>query len=160
MKSKSFSPITIIEQLLFERLGNTRIRVWHYLLSLFALFIIPMLVPSSILSSSIFFTIFCALIITMWLSSRLIGRQLSKTSSVDSVLIYRFFAAASWIIPMLVGAFSLLIGYGASATERQTLVYITCFTTAISAAHIVGIVLHLRSRHNHIHNVKKEDLFQ
>ncbi len=159
MKQRNLSPIAAIEQLLFEKLGNTKVTIWQYCLALIVLFIIPMLIPASVFADSTYFTVFGVLIIITWMTSRLIGRQLSRTSSVDSILIYRFFAGTPWLIWLVFGIVSYFTRT-TSEVDRQVLMIVLTITAVISIMHVVGIVLHLRSLKKTIRNVKKEDLFQ
>ncbi len=158
-KPHTYSPITLIEDLLFEKLGNTKVQVWHYCVLLGLLFIVPVLLPKAVFANSTYFTIFGALVIIVWMTSRLIGRQLSKTSSIDSVLIYRFFALLSWLAPTVFGAALLLTAKFEEPTRTLNLVLFT-FTALVCSMHIIGIILHLRSLKKTIRNVNKEDLFQ
>lgn len=157
---KNLSPISIMEQFLFDRLGNTPVKVWHYLILLTLLFVVPVFLPSSIFSNQTFLIIFSILVLIVWMGSRLAGRQVSKTSTIDSVLIYRFFAASSWIIPTVIGWLSILFGRTSNHVERQFFVLILCFMTFVSFMHITGIIIHFRHKDKLIRNVKKEDLFQ
>jgi hypothetical protein len=159
VKQRSFSPIDIVEQVLFEKLGNTKVRAWHYLILLGMLFIVPIFVPRDTFANGAYLGLFSVLIIIAWMGSRLVGRQVSKTSSVDSILIYRFFASVPWIFSTIFLTASLLTR-ASDDFERQFTVVLLCVSVLISSMHIIGIALHLKSLKKMIHNVKKDDLFQ
>jgi hypothetical protein len=159
-KPRSFSPIAIIEQLLFEKLGNTRVRVWHYCALLTLLFIVPNFLPISVFENVTSFSVFMGLLVIIWMSSRLIGRQLSKTSSIDSVLIYRFFIGVPWVVGTIFSGAPLFLQAYNNEGERALAVVLLSFSVIVSAMHIIGIILHLRSLKKTIRNVNKEDLFQ
>ncbi len=158
-KPRSFSPIAIVEQLLFEKLGDTKVRVWQYCALLSLLFLVPMVMPDVIFTNVVYFQIFTVLMIVVWMTSRLVGRQLSKTSSIDSVLIYRFFALVSWVAPTLL-TLALLLRSQLDAPTRTLHLVLFIFMAVVSSVHIIGVILHLRSLKKTIRNVNKEDLFQ
>ena len=159
-KPRSFSPIDVLEQVLFEKLGNTKVRVWQYVALLAVLFILPMFIPYSALDSAAFLTVYYVVAAVSWMGSRLVGRQLSKTTRVDSVLIYRFFAGVSWILPTAIGWLAFVLNRVSNPTERQLFQFLLIIATLVSLVHIVGIIIHLRGNAKHIRNVSKEDLFQ
>jgi TRAP-type C4-dicarboxylate transport system permease small subunit len=123
------------------------------------LFVVPIFVPSSALANSVYFSMFSIFIVIAWIGSRLVGRQLSKTSSLDSILIYRFFASVPWIFSTIFLTISLLTRVF-DDFERQFSVVLLCVSVLVSSMHVIGIVLHLKSLRKTIHNVKKDDLFQ
>lgn len=161
MSTRNYSPIAITEQFLFEKIGTTKFKVWQYIVLLTLLFIIPIFLPASAYQNQYSYLIFITFIVITWMSSRLVGRQLSKQSSIDSVLIYRFFAAVSWIIPTIAGVVYFLY-YGVSADSTSMLInaWLLGFMAIVSTAHVIGIVIHIKKMNATIKNVKKEDLFQ
>jgi len=155
-KPSTLSPLKAIEDIAYQKVKNMPFRVWHYYLALVLLCIIPSLLPQN---SGLQTLLTYAIVIVGWFGSRTIGHNLSRNQNIDSVLIYRFFAAVPWLIALIATGLPLLI---AKLDSLDQLMYSAIFyiSIVVSAMHILGIIIHLRKNKSMIKNIKKDELFQ
>lgn len=160
-KPTTLSPLKAIEETVYQKFKDTPIKIWHYAVALAFLTIIPTLVSVFVRSTDIATLIIAAVVTVAWLSSRVMGRNLSRNKAVDSILIYRYFAAVPWLFSLVAVGISLLV---APLDSLSQLIYQAVFwvSVVVSLMHVLGIVLHHRSLKNKktVRNIKKEDLFQ
>jgi len=157
-KPTTLSPLKAIEEILYQRVKETPFRVWHYFVALAFLTIIPTLL-SGFLQSNVGMAALYIIVAIAWGASRVIGRNLSRNKGVDSVLIYRFFAAVPWLIALVSTGIPLLV---MPLDSLSRLLYTAMFWIAVvvSIMHILGIVIHLHKNKQMIRNIKKDELFQ
>lgn len=156
---KPLSPLKAIEEISYQKVKNTPFRVWHYYVALFALLIVPLLLPGALFQNEMFFWIYLAIMSTVWLISRNIGTNLSRNKGLDSILVYRFFAAIPWLVGTASIGTALLVGH---LDDLSRLLYTGMFWIAIVASimHVLGIIIHLKKSNSIVRNIKKDDLFQ
>lgn len=156
---KTLSPLKFIEEISYKKVKNTPFRVWHYYVALFLLLIAPMLLPSTLFQNELFFWIYVAVMSGVWLISRNIGTNLSRNKGLDSILVYRFFAAIPWLVGTVSLGTTLLIAH---LDDLSHLFYTGMFWIAlvVSIAHVLGIIIHFKMKPTVVKNIKKDDLFQ
>lgn len=157
-KTTTISPLVIIEDYVFDKVKDRSFKVWHYVVALAFLTVIPTVIVSFV--GSDLAHVFIAVVVAMaWLASRVIGRSLSRNSAIDSVLIYRYFAAVPWLITVVASGITLL---AVRMDGLTSLITGALFWAGIvvSLMHVLGIIVHLYKRKRMVRNIKKEDLFQ
>ncbi|MDB5176955.1 MAG: hypothetical protein JWN75_623 [Candidatus Saccharibacteria bacterium] len=155
-KPADLSPLSIIEDIFYQKVKNTPFRVWHYYLALTLLCIVPVFLPQN---SGLQTLLTFAIVAIAWVGSRTIGHNLSRNKNIDSILIYRFFAAAQWLIAVIATGLPLLFG---KLDSLDQLMFTAVFyvSVVVSAMHILGIIIHLKKNKSMIKNIKKDELFQ
>ena len=159
MSNINVSPLSIIEEALYQRVKNIPFKVWHYVVTLAFLTVIPTIVASLLLPSDLMLWALFAIVAIAWITSRVIGRNLSRNKGLDSVLLYRYFAAVPWLISLVGVSIQLLV---AQLDELTRLLYTIYFWLAavVAIMHVIGIVIHHYKNKRYINNVKKDELFQ
>lgn len=158
MSKTTLSPLYNIEEIVYQKLKDKKFKTWHYIVALAFLTIIPTIV-SAFLSSDIAFLVIAAVVSVAWLLSRVFGRNLSRNKGMDSVLIYRYFAAVPWLVSTIATGVTLMINRIDSLTH---LFYSGFFwiSLVVLAVHILGIIVHHFKSKKMIKNIKKDELFQ
>ena len=156
---KTLSPLKVIEEISYQKVKNTPFRVWHYYVALFALLIVPLFIPSELFQNNTFYLAYLAIMAGIWLVSRNIGTNLSRNKGLDSVLVYRFFAAIPWLVGTVSFGTILLVSH---LDDLSRLLYTGIFWVAliVSIAHVLGIIIHFKKSTKMIKNIKKDELFQ
>ena len=158
MKKHNLSPISITQNFLTEKIYGKNVRIWHYLVLLSIIWFVPFLI-NPLLSSEISLLVWSVVVLVSWMASRVVGQEISRTSKIDTILIYRFFVVAaafgaslSAIVQIVLNNYSALV----MASFWLTLwIYGTVFIVSI-----VGIIVHLKKNSQMIKNIPKKDLFQ
>lgn len=155
----TLSPLKAIEEAVYQKFKDTPVKIWHYAVALAFLTLVPTIISLFVRSSDVATIMITAVVAIAWLSSRVMGRNLSRNKAIDSVLIYRYFAAIPWLISLVATGISLLV---APLDSLSQLLYQAVFwiSVVVSLVHVLGIVLHHRSLKKTVRNIKKEDLFQ
>ena len=158
MSKPNVSPLYVIEEFVYQKVKDRSFHVWHYIVALAFLTIIPTLVLS-FLDSNLAVFVMATVSAIAWASSRAIGRNLSRNKATDSVLIYRYFAAVPWLISLASAGIALL---AVRLDSLSHLLYIGWFwvSAVVLAMHILGIVIHYYKRKKMVKNIKKDELFQ
>lgn len=157
-KSSTLSPLKAIEEVLYQKVKDTPFQVWHYMVALAFLTVIPALASPFVKSDTMTFVVM-AVMAGAWATSRVIGRNLSRNKAIDSVLVYRFFAAVPWFVSFAVVGVSLLVS-PLDSLSRLLYQAVFCVSAVVAVMHVLGIVIHLRGKKKMVRNIKKEDLFQ
>lgn len=87
MTSKNLSPLSLIEESLYQKVKNVPFKVWHYVAALALLTVIPSVVASLLLPSDAMMWVLFGIVAVAWITSRVIGRNLSRNKGIDSVLL-------------------------------------------------------------------------
>lgn len=159
MSTPNLSPLSIIEESVYQKVKDKHFEVWHYVVALALLTIVPTVLSSFFLPSGAAYWVLLIVVSLAWLTSRVIGRNLSRNKGIDSVLMYRYFAVTPWLI----GAVATDIQLALTPLDDLTrLVYSGFFwiSIAVSLLHIVGIIIHHFKNKRMIKNIKKDELFQ
>lgn len=158
-KPTTLSPLKAIEEAVYQKFKDTPVKVWQYAVALAFLTLVPTLVSVFVRSTDVATIVIAAVASIAWITSRVMGRNLSRNKAVDSVLIYRYFAAVPWLFSLVAVGISLLV---APLDSLSQLIYQAVFwvSAVVSLMHILGIVLHHRSLKKTVRNIKKEELFQ
>ena len=159
MSNINLSPLSIIEETLYQKVKNVPFKVWHYVVTLAFLTIVPTVLASLLLPAGMMLWVLFGVVAIAWAASRVIGRNLSRNKGVDSVLLYRYFALAPWLISLIGVSIQLLI---APLDDLTRLFYTGYFwlSVVVSMMHVLGIVIHHYKSKRTINNVKKDELFQ
>jgi hypothetical protein len=159
MTSKNLSPLSLIEESLYQKVKNVPFKVWHYVAALALLTVIPSVVASLLLPSDVMMWVLFGIVAVAWITSRVIGRNLSRNKGIDSVLLYRYFAVTPWVIGLVSVSIQLLI---ANLDDLTRLLYTAYFwiSAVVLLVHILGIVIHHYKSKRMIKNIKKDELFQ
>lgn len=158
-KPTALSPLKAIEDTIYEKFKDTPVKVWHYAVALAFLTLVPTIISFFVRSTDVA-TIAIAIVASIaWITSRVMGRNLSRNKAVDSVLMYRYFAAVPWLFSLVATGISLLV---APLDSLSQLMYQVVFwiSVVVTLMHVLGIILHHRSLKKTIRNIKKEELFQ
>lgn len=141
------------KQTLIQPISGTPFRLWHALLGLTLLWIVPMFIPYDALKGFVY--VFIAVWgVAYFLMNRLIKHTI-RVSKVDIILIERFFILLTFVVPAIIGTV-----HGARH-GFDTFITVMCgIAWAISALLALGIVLHIKNANKYYHGVKKSDLFK
>lgn len=158
MKSHNTSPIDIVQRFLTEKIYGKKVRVWHYLALLSIIWFVPFVI-NPFLNSELALFVWLLVTVISWMASRVIGQEISRTTAVDTILIYRFFVLAA----SFGASISALIQIVANRYDQLTMasfwlalwIYGIVFVVSI-----IGVIVHVKKSLHMIKNIPKKDLFQ
>lgn len=142
-----------LQKSLSTPLGKTRLRVWHVLAAMALLWVVPLTFSDDMLFQ------YAPLIVAVWVVAYFVVNWLIKravrVARFDIILIERFFILLS---PLFSAILATLVGL---RSGFDTFTGVLCgMSWVISAALVLGIVLHIKNAKKYYHGVKKDDLFQ
>jgi hypothetical protein len=138
---------------LTHHIANSPVQLWHILGLLSLLWVVPIFLPDSLIQQ------YAIVIVLIWVVGYIVVGHLIKrvirTTTVDVILIERFFILLSFLVPTIMStSYGLRNGFDGFVLATSIIMGI------ITLLLIVGIVLHVKNAKKYYHGVKKDELFR
>jgi len=142
-----------IKSLLTNKILKTNAKMWHLLVLLTILWIVPAFLPETIWQNFTFF-IFAVWIILYILLTRIL-RTVLRLTRHDAILFERYFIFLSFLISSVYGLL-----YGFRHTFDTGLAISLVLSSAIALLLIISIIIHVKTSDKYYHGINKEDLLK
>lgn len=128
------------------------------LASLFALVTVVVGLPEQVFSLPYLPLIALGLFAVLILLARKLARRLSRDTSTDSVLIFRYWLLSFWVVLFTIGVINQIIHFSEATAITN---YVThAVILGIIGLNVFGIYIHGKKKPTIVKNLKKDDLFQ
>jgi hypothetical protein len=134
-------------------LSNTKAKIWHLLLLLTIVNIVPLFLPEHIWRDYIIFIILGWVIAYLILSRTI--RTVFRLTTHDAILIERYFVFLVFTVSLIYG-----LMYGVRNSFDTLLTVSLWFNAILAAVVLIGIIIHLKNSNKYYHGVSKEDLIK
>jgi len=142
-----------IKFFLTQPISNTKAKIWHLLLLLTIINIVPLFLPEHIWRD---YTIYIIIgwVVAYFILTRTV-RTILRLTSHDAILIERFFVLAAFTFSFIYG-----LMYGMRNSFDTLLVVSLWFGGIVVAILLLGIIIHLKSTNKYYHGIDKEELIK